>query len=83
MKGHVPDYYLIEELLNSMNYYKNIFIITDEKGNKIQRVHTWEDPYPPMYFKPEEKDKDKVIEIDKKNSSIKLKEKKKIIVYSK
>ena len=83
MKGHVPDSYLIEELLDSMNYYKNIFIITDEKGNKIQRVHTWEDPYPPMYFKPEEKDKDKVIEIDKKNSSIKLKEKKKIIVYSK
>ena len=51
MEGHVPDYYLIEKLLDSMNYYKNIFIITDEKGNKIQRVHTWKDPYPPMNFK--------------------------------
>jgi hypothetical protein len=66
MEGHIPDNHLIEELMQSMNNYKNIFIIKDEEGNFCQKVHTWKDPYPPMYFKPKEEDKDKATEKEEK-----------------
>ena len=66
MEGHVPDESLIKELMDSMNNYTKKFTITDEEGNKIEKVHTWKDPYPPMYFILKEK--------TKKNSDIKVKE---------
>ena len=66
MGDHVPDKPLINELMDSMDNYTKTFNIIDEKGNKIERVHTWKDPYPPMYFKPKTK--------SKKDSYIKPKE---------
>ena len=56
----LPSQSLVEYLLNSMKDYVKIFF--DENGNEI--VHTWENPYPPMFgFEPKEKEKD--IEIKK------------------
>ena len=66
MEDHIPDKSLIQELMDSMNNYTKTFTIVDEKGNKIEKVHTWKDPYPPMYFKPKKN--------IKKNSNIKPKE---------
>ena len=65
MEDHIPDKSLIQELMDSMNNYTKTFTIVDEKGNKIEKVHTWKDPYPPMYFKPKKN--------IKKNSDIKPK----------
>ena len=70
MGDHIPDLYLIKQLMDSMNDFKTKFKIIDENGNIIQKFHTWKDPYPPMYFKPKEEEKEK----DKENSDIKLKE---------
>ena len=69
MGDHVPDNYLIKQLMDSMNDFKTKFKIIDENGNIIEKFHTWKDPYPPMYFKPKEEKKEK----DKENSDIKLK----------
>ena len=58
----LPSQSLVEYLLNSMKDYVKIFF--DENGNEI--VHTWENPYPPMFgFEPKEKEKEKNIEIKK------------------
>ena len=54
----VPNNYLIEQLMDSMNNYTRTFIITDENGKKVQKVHTWKDPYPPIYYKQKEESKD-------------------------
>ena len=63
MGGYIPDKYLIDQLMNSMNTYTRTFTITNEKGNKEQKIHTWKDPYPEMYFKPQEKTEENVNEI--------------------
>ena len=71
MEDHVPQKYLIDQLMNSMLTYSRTFTITDEKGNKVQKIHTWNNPYPEMYFKPKEenigekKEKDKEKEKEK------------------
>ena len=65
MGGHVPNSSLIKQLMDSVNTYTRTFIITDENGNKIKKVHTWKDPYPPMYFKDEEKEKDEGMDEEK------------------
>ena len=62
---HVPRRYLIEELMNSMNTYTRTFNIIDEKGKKVQIIHTWKNPYPPMYFNQKEESKEKSKEKDK------------------
>ena len=50
MHGYIPPKEKINKLMNSMKDYKQIFKIQD--GNKeIEIVHTWENPYPEMYFK--------------------------------
>ena len=50
MHGYIPPKEKINKLMNSMKDYKQIFKIKD--GNKeIEIVHTWENPYPEMYFK--------------------------------
>ena len=54
MNGYIPDKYHIEKLMKSMDYYKRYFIISTEHG-KIKKLHTWRDPYPPMYYKKEGK----------------------------
>ena len=50
----IPDY-LIKKFFESMKTYQRDFVDTD--GKKV--THTWEHPYPPMYFKPEIKIEDK------------------------
>ena len=56
----IPDY-LIKKFFESMKTYQRDFVDTDGKNV----THTWEHPYPPMYFKPEIKIEDK--KEDKKN----------------
>ena len=56
--------------MDSMDNFQTKFKIIDENGNMIEKLHTWKDPFPPMYFKPKEEEKDK----DKKNSDIEHKE---------
>ena len=66
----LPSQSQIEYLFNSMKKYVKIFF--DESGNEI--VHTWENPYPPMFgFEPKEKEKEKEIikEEEEKNDIIK------------
>ena len=52
---HEVPQYLITKFFESMKTYKRDFV--DSDGKKI--IHTWDNPYPPMYFKPEEKIEDK------------------------
>ena len=66
----LPSQSLIEYLFNSMKDYVRIFF--DENGNEI--VHTWENPYPPMFgFEPKKKENEKEIkkEEEKKDEIIK------------
>ena len=70
MGGHVPSKYLINQLFQSMDTYTRTFIITDEKGNKIQKTHTWKNPYPEMYIKPKEEAKEKEKEKDKEKDKL-------------
>ena len=65
MGGYAPEKYLIDQLMKSMLTYSRTFTITDEKGNKVQKIHTWKHPYPEMYFKPKEENKGKKKEKDK------------------
>ena len=69
MGGHIPSSTLIKQLMDSLNTYTRTFFITDENGKKIKKVHTWKDPYPPMFFtdkeKEEEEEDDKEKEKDK------------------
>ena len=50
----IPDY-LIKKFFESMKKYQRDFVDTDGKNV----THTWEHPYPPMYFKPEIKIEEK------------------------
>ena len=50
----IPDY-LIKKFFESMKTYQRDFVDTDGKNV----THTWEHPYPPMYFKPEIKIEEK------------------------
>ena len=43
--SHIPSKEQINYLLNSMKNYERTFL--DENGNVI--IHTWENPYPPMF----------------------------------
>ena len=58
---HEVPQYLITNFFESMKKYEKEFI--DSEGKIVK--HTWENPYPPMYFKPEVKIEEKKIE-DKK-----------------
>ena len=59
--SHIPSKEQINYLLNSMKSYERTFL--DENGNVI--IHTWENPYPPMFGY--ENKKNKVNEISDKN----------------
>ena len=67
MGGHVPSKQLIQNLFDSMNTYTNTFNIKDENGKTIQKIHTWKNPYPEMYFKQKEKEKEKEDDIKENN----------------
>ena len=51
----LPSKSKIEELIKSMDDYERIFIIKNN-NKEIERIHTWKNPYPEMYFKTEEED---------------------------
>jgi len=50
MHGYLPPKEKINRLMNSMKDYKQIFKIKNE-NEETEIVHTWENPYPEMYFK--------------------------------
>ena len=62
-ESHLPDKYKIEELMKSMDFYSRKFVIKTEEG-EIIKVHTWKNPYPEMYFKNSEDEKDNKNEED-------------------
>ena len=62
MHGYIPDEYLIDQLMKSMDTYTRTFTITNEKGEKEQKIHTWKDPYPEMFLKPSEKNEEDIKE---------------------
>ena len=76
MNNHVPSDYLVNQLMYSLNNYTRTFTITNEKGEKVLKVHTWKDPYSPMFFKNKEKDNESGINIKNKYSGM-------ILVYNK
>ena len=55
---HEVPKYLIEQFFISMKTYERTFV--DSEGKNIK--HTWDNPYPEMYFKPEVKVEEKKIE---------------------
>ena len=62
MHGYIPDEYLIDQLMKSMDTYTRTFTITNEKGEKEQKIHTWKDPYPEMFLKLSEKNEEDIKE---------------------
>ena len=62
MHGYIPDKYLIDQLMKSMDTYTRTFTITNEKGEKEQKIHTWKNPYPEMFLKPSEKNEEETKE---------------------
>ena len=62
MHGYIPDKYLIDQLMKSMDTYTRTFTITNEKGEKEQKIHTWKNPYPEMFLQPKEKNKEDIKE---------------------
>ena len=50
MEDHIPDLYLIKQLMDSMDNFQTKFKIIDENGNMIEKLHTWKDPFPPNVF---------------------------------
>ena len=59
-----------------MDTYTKTFNITNEKGIKEERIHTWKNPYPEMYFKPKEEEKNNENTNIKDNEKIKSEENK-------
>ena len=66
-ESHLPDKNKIEKLMKSMDNYQRIFII-EEDNKKIEKIHTWKNPYPEMFFK---KNENKINEI-KENGNNKM-----------
>ena len=62
MHGYIPDKNLIDQLMKSMDTYTRTFTITNEKGEKEQKIHTWKDPYPEMFLQPKEKNEEDIKE---------------------
>ena len=48
--------------MQSMDTYTRTFTVTNEKGNKEQKIHTWKNPYPEMFLKPSEKNEEETKE---------------------
>ena len=57
--NEIPNDYLIQQLMKSMESYTRTFTVTNDKGIKEERIHTWKNPYPEMYFKSKEEEKNK------------------------
>ena len=57
-QSHLPKDYQIKELMDSMKNYKRQFKIQTEYGEEL-KTHTWNYPYPGMYFRKEGKNGDK------------------------
>ena len=75
--SHLPNKAKIRQLMNSMNTYKRKFKIKED-NKETTIIHTWENPYPKMYFKKDKKEKEKnenKDEINKSNNAEKNKEK--------
>ena len=51
MHGHIPNKEKIEQLMDSMNNYQRSFKIINDKGEEEIITHTWNNPYPEMFFK--------------------------------
>ena len=73
MDGHIPKDYLIKQLMQSMDNYKRTFTIINEEGNKEEKIHTWKNPYPEMYSKPENQIEESIkIKLKEKSEDIRL-----------
>ena len=73
---HIPSNDKIKKLMDSMNNYKRAFTVKDNQGERTI-IHTWKEPYPPMYFKTtimgnDETDNDKMM-IDEEKFDEKIK----------
>ena len=68
----VPSKYYIDQLMDSMNHYQRSFLVQTEKGF-IEKIHTWKDPYPEMYFKKDDEN-NKIKEKEKEKNEDKKKE---------
>ena len=53
----LPSEEKIKELMKSMYEYENIFKIKNDNGEEIIKVHTWKNPYPEIYCKKKEIEK--------------------------
>lgn len=53
-ESELPNKEKIKQLMKSMTYYERSFTIK-EKDKEIEVIHTWDKPYPKMYFTKNEK----------------------------
>ena len=53
MHGYIPNKEKIKQLMDSMNNYQRSFKIINDKGEEEIITHTWNNPYPKMFFKKE------------------------------
>jgi len=65
-KSHLPNQNKINQLMESMKKYKRAFKVKTDKG-EITKIHTWEDPYPEIYFKKNNKIEEKKEKNDEKD----------------
>ena len=74
MNENIPDKNKIKQLMDSMDSYERQFIIENTDGKKEIKIHTWNKPYPEMYFKNKVENKDKIKEENEKTdeNTIKL-----------
>ena len=49
--GYIPNKQKIDELMKSMDNYEKSFIIKNDNYEDMIKIHTWNNPYPEMYFK--------------------------------
>ena len=77
-ESELPNKEKIKQLMKSMNYYERSFTIK-EKDKEIEVIHTWDKPYPKMYFTKNEK-RAEINENNKNNNDNKINEKKDQII---
>ena len=55
-ESHFPNKEKISQLMKSMDTYQKIFYIKNDNNDTEKIIHTWEKPYPEIFFKKNEKE---------------------------
>ena len=71
-QNHLPNKEKIDQLMKSMDTYQRVFNIMNDNNKMEKIIHTWEKPYPEIFFREKEKEKEnKIINNNKKIDQLK------------